>query len=118
MNLRTWPGTRRASSDRSARPPCVEPYLQARGTVDDVRNRREYFMTASCSKPLCPERGIALHGRAGISPRRPLFDHNPDHNPVRVQGGSAGFGMDTERENPAFCGALWGCRRRIRTFTN
>ncbi len=29
-----------------------------------------------------------------------------------------GFGIITERENPAICGALWGCRRRIRTFTN
>ncbi len=29
-----------------------------------------------------------------------------------------GFGTEVERENPAICGALWGCRRRIRTFTN
>ena len=46
------------------------------------------------------------------------LDHNPDHNPVRVQGVQRGFGMETGRENPAICGALRSCQTWIRTRTN
>ncbi|HEV8043618.1 MAG TPA: hypothetical protein VGP38_00425, partial [Rubrobacter sp.] len=45
------------------------------------------------------------------------FDHNRDHNPVRVEAGSGESKVGAQEKKPRETGLLGGCRTRIRTWT-